>query len=481
MVAVFQNQIAQTLTSVAGIAKVQAILASDDYPTRQSVARKVCEQFDFRDWRGQHQTSTCVTALKRLERAGHIELPPSDGRGGWKRHPRGTGEAPPTPVNVPEHAGEVSGLELKLVVQETDRRLWNALLLREHPQGERIITGRQLRYLVYSDHGLLGALAVSASALHLEARDKWIGWDWQIRQQYLERVICLSRFLIRPAIECRNLASKVLGLFARRVGPDFEQRYGYRPWLIESFVDTTYHKGTCYRAANWARVGHSKGRGRYDSDRQAAESPQDIYLYCLDLEFRSHMGLARDAGAVALEPGDGLDGEQWAENEFGDAPLGDRRLSSRLVSIAAVKASDSTKPFTQCANGETAQMQGYYRFIEHLDHDAVSMETILEPHRQRTIKRMRNEPRVLCAQDTSVLDYSSLRGCTGLGPTGANKSGTKGRGLRRTPRWRLLPKVFHWALWTVSVSPASSMQNRPGNSAASCPSSRKRDTAGLSR
>ncbi|MBN2451714.1 MAG: hypothetical protein JXR77_15095 [Lentisphaeria bacterium] len=75
-------------------------------------------------------------------------------------------------------------------------------------------------------------------------------------------------------------------------------------------------------------------------------------------------------------------------------------------------------------------MQGYHRFIEHPDRDAVSMETILEPHRQRTIKRMRNETRILCPQDTTVLDYSSLRGCSGLGPTGANQSGTKGRGLR---------------------------------------------------
>ena len=124
------------------------------------------------------------------------------------------------------------------------------------------------------------------------------------------------------------------------------------------------------------------------------------------------------AGAVALGPADGLDGEQWAENEFGQAPLGDRRLSRRLVSIAAVKALDPAEPFTECANGKTAQMQGYHRFIEHPDRDAVSMETTLEPHRQRTIKRMRNEARVLCPQDSTILDYSSLHGCKGLGPTG---------------------------------------------------------------
>lgn len=373
MAAVAQNRIAQRLSTASGLIRVQSILAAGAYATRQSVAQEVCEQFSFLDWRGNHQISTCLTALKRLERAGRIELPTSGGRGGWKRHPRGTGEAPPVPTDVPDHAGEISGLELKLVAQEADLRLWNELLLREHPQGDRIITGRQLRYLVWSDHGLLGALGVSSSALHLESRDRWIGWDWGIRQKYLERVVCLSRLLIRPGVCCRNLASKVLGLFVRHIGPDFEQRYGYRPWLIESFVDTAHHPGTCYQAANWTRVGESKGRGRYDSDRRFAENPKDIYVYCLEPEFRGHMALPPDAGAVALGPADGLSGEQWAENEFAEAPLGDRRLSRRLVSIAAVKALDPTEPFSKCANGETARMQGYYRFIEYPDRDAVKI------------------------------------------------------------------------------------------------------------
>ena len=179
-------------------------------------------------------------------------------------------------MGVPGDAGEVSKLELRLVVDEADRRLWNELLLREHPQGDRIITGRQLRYLIWSDHGLLGAFGVSSSALHLEARDRWIGWDWEGRQKYLERVVCLSRFLIRPSVQCRNLASKLLGLFVRRVEVDFERHYGYRPWLIESFVDTEQHRGTCYRAANWTRVGCSKGRGRYDSAGQCDGSAKDV-------------------------------------------------------------------------------------------------------------------------------------------------------------------------------------------------------------
>lgn len=317
-----------------------------------------------------------------------------------------------------------------LVRSEAERRLWNELLLREHPQGEQIITGRQLRYLVRSAHGLLGALGVSASALHLEARDRWIGWDWELRSQYLERVICLSRFLIRPGLQCHNLASRVLGLFCRQVAVDMEQAYGCRPWLVESFVDTASHAGTSYRAANWQRVGHSKGRGRNDRENQASISAKDIYIYCLDPDFRKHLGLPHDAGAVVLKPGDGLDGDNWTEREFGGAPLGDKRLAKRLVAVAAVKAANPQEPFLECANGRSADMQGYYRFIEHPDEEALSMEAILRPHAERTVKRIRDQARVLCPQDSSDLDYSNLTDCSGLGQTGTNIRGAKAYGLR---------------------------------------------------
>lgn len=334
------------------------------------------------------------------------------------------------PVEVPEQAGDVQDLRLVVVRSEAERRLWNELLLREHPQGEQIITGRQLRYLVESAHGLLGALGVSASALHLEGRDRWIGWDWELRSQYLERVICLSRFLIRPGFQCRNLASRVLGLFCRQVAGDMERAYGIRPWLIESFVDSASHAGTCYRAANWQSVGNSKGRGRDDRENRAPLPAKDIYIYCLDPDFRKHLGLPHDAGAVALKPGDGLDGENWTEREFGGAPLGDKRLARRLVAVAAVKAANPQEPFLECANGRSADMQGYYRFIEHPDEDALSMEAILRPHAERTVKRIRGQARVLCPQDSSDLDYSDLTECSGLGQTGTNIRGAQAYGLR---------------------------------------------------
>ena len=115
-------------------------------------------------------------------------------------------------------------------------------------------------YAIGSAHGWLGAVGFAAPAQHLAARDAWIGWDRETRAQHLHRVIGMSRFLIRTP--CRNLASKVLGLCLRTVTRDFEKRYGYRPLLVETFVDLSRHDGASLRAANWQLAGESAGRGR---------------------------------------------------------------------------------------------------------------------------------------------------------------------------------------------------------------------------
>ena len=130
---------------------------------------------------------------------------------------------------------------------------------REHPRGAARHVGAQLRYLLVSDHGVLGALGFAASALTLAARDAFIGWDADLRCRQLHRVVALSRFLIRPSVRCRNLASKALGLCLRRLSDDFQRRYGYRPLLVETFVEKDRHAGTSLAAANWLRVGETAG------------------------------------------------------------------------------------------------------------------------------------------------------------------------------------------------------------------------------
>jgi hypothetical protein len=203
--------------------------------------------------------------------------------------------------------------------------------------------GRQLHYLVHSAHGWLGGLAFAAAALQLHARDRWIGWTVDERRAYLDRVVGLSRLLIRPGVRCKNLASHVLGLALARLAADFEARYGYAPWLAETFVDTVQVAGTCFRAANWTRVGTTRGRGRQDRDREQAESVKDIYVYPLVADFRERMGIPLRRGRGPLPLAAGLGGDAWAEQEFGGAPLGDARWSRRLVESARIQAQNPSR------------------------------------------------------------------------------------------------------------------------------------------
>ncbi len=126
-----------------------------------------------------------------------------------------------------------------------------------------------------------GGLAFSAAAWRLEARDRWIGWEEPARRQHLGQVLCNSRFLIRPQVRVPHLASQVLSVCLKRLRPDWQDRYGVEPVLVEMFVDRARFQGTSYRAANWTAVGSTRGRGRQDGAHRAAGVVKDVYLFAL--------------------------------------------------------------------------------------------------------------------------------------------------------------------------------------------------------
>jgi hypothetical protein len=434
-----QNQIKRTLSTAEAIESVRGLLEEENVSSRIELAELVCEEFGFQDPRGEHQWGGCLKALRELEAQGEFQLPPQR-RGKVRPVPRRLDRAVEEPRLVPGEVGEIGGLELILVEQESEMRIWNELMIREHPQGAGPLVGRQIRYLVGSEYGLLGGFGFAAPALQLADRDRWIGWDAEHRRRHLHGVVCLSRFLIRPSVACRNLASKVLSLSLERLEEDFERRYHYRPWLVESFVDTSQFSGASYRAGNWIRVGQTQGRGRQDRFSKREETIKDIYVYPLEKDFRTRvLGLAAGAGLGPLAPADGLDADNWAKQEFGSAPLGDARLSQRLVDIAKSKAEKPGRAFTGVAEGDWPTVKAYYRFIDHPDKEAIQMGHILQPHRERTVRRMKAKRTVLCIQDGSDMDYTSLAQCEGLGVIGTNQTAAKSRGLHLHTTFAVAP------------------------------------------
>jgi hypothetical protein len=427
-----QHQIKRTLEQPDSIESIRELLGRSAQAHRTALSDAVCRHFGFFDSRGATQVSGCAKALRELERAGHFVLPAGQDRDALRprkrRTPRGLGTPVAAPLDVPEQAGEVRALQLIKVDTAQDLRLWNELMS-EHPQGAGVMVGAQMRYLIGSEHGWLGGLGFGASAIKLGDRDQWIGWDVRQQREHMHRVIGMSRFLIRPSVRCHNLASMVLGMTLRTIAQDFEDQYKYRPWLVESFVDSDFFAGTCYQATNWTAVGKTKGRGRQDREHQSAKTVKAIYMYPLQASWRARMGVPEPLGLIALQAGEGLDGDAWASQEFGGAVLGDERLSERLVASARMQAAQPGQAFCAVAKGDWPATKGYYRFIDQPDDSPTTVAAILAPHRQCTVQRMKAHATALVIQDGTGLNFSGLAQCEGLGSIGTNQTGASSAGL----------------------------------------------------
>jgi Domain of unknown function (DUF4338)/Transposase DNA-binding/Transposase DDE domain len=424
-----QNEIKRTLKQDASIEVVQGLLANNEYTSRASLADSVCQHFGFLDARQRVQRAGCVKALKELEHAGHFVLPVAVHRGGTVKSPRRLDQAVPAAIDVPAQAGEVLALSLVIVDRLELMRVWNELMLREHPQGAGPLVGAQMRYLIGSEHGWLGGFGFGAAALQMADRDQWIGWSPDLRRQQMHRVVGMSRFLIRTAVDCQNLASMVQGMVLRRLGADYEAQYGYRPWLVESFVDTAHFVGTSYRAANWQEIGKTQGRGRQDRAHEHAKTVKTIYVYPLQADWRARLGVGEPVPLAALDVAEGLEGPGWAAQEFGGADLGDKRTNERLIEFAGTLAAMPGRAFCGAAQGDKSAIKSYYRMIEQPDDAQVTMAAILAPHQLRTVQRMKAQSTVLCIQDGTDVNYSRLAQCEGLGVIGSNQTGAQSGGL----------------------------------------------------
>jgi len=417
----------QRLEQPENVKLVRRLLAADPEPTRSGLAKDLCRRLDMRDPKGKWQIAGTAKALRELETQGLWTLPKPRSCHRGPLHPTRLGKPVPRPTAVPEDLSQLQGLRLVEVTDAEHLALWNELMLREHPLHDGRLVGRTLRYLIGSDHGWLGGLGYGSAALYLEARDQWLGWNEEQRHQYLERVLGMTRFLIRASVHCPNLASHVLGVAARRVPVDFERRYGLRPWLLESFVETPTYAGACYQAANWVCVGQTKGRGR-NGPRHAGKSLKDIYLYGLVDDLPERLGVERFPWS-ALNPESGLDAEGWTEQEFGGCQLGDQTLTRRLVEITRQKASQPGASYAQACGGDGSALKAYYRFLNP-KHREVTLEQILQGHHTQTLRRMKGQKLVLVPQDSCELNLSTRAACEDWGQIGTNQTGAQSQGLR---------------------------------------------------
>jgi Domain of unknown function (DUF4338) len=254
------------------------------------IARTVCELLEWTRPNGELKNHECRQLLERLQAEGLLKLPEVRKLGG--RGPRradGSGSCE-EPALVACAASECEPLQLVLVEGPAASRRWREQVERHHYLGCRVPFGAHLRYWVCSRERELACLLWTSPAWKMQARDKWIGWSDEQRRGNLQAIVNNGRFLVLPWVRVKGLASKILALSARQMPHDWEIGYGYRPLLLETLVDATRFRGTCYRAANWIHVGQTAGRGRMDREHRAhGQDAKDIYLYPLVRDARQRL------------------------------------------------------------------------------------------------------------------------------------------------------------------------------------------------
>jgi hypothetical protein len=255
--------------SLAELQGVTEVVADGQGASRTQLMDRVCRRLNWRRPTGSLKIRECRDLLERLQRDGWLQLPPK------RRAGRPTGSrtrVPHTAHGEPGAAlvgtvGQFGSLTLEPVADRADHRWFRELVGRYHYLGYRVPFGAHLRYLAFvsqPERAVVAALQVSSAAWRLAVRDRWIGWDDATRARNLQRVVSHSRFVVLPWVRVRNLASRLLSVLARQLPGDWQARYGVTPLLLETMVDVSRFRGTCYRAANWLELGQTAGRGRMD-------------------------------------------------------------------------------------------------------------------------------------------------------------------------------------------------------------------------
>lgn len=271
-----------------------------DHPTwtRHGLCKEICQHWQWSTATGQLKTFAARSLLLKLEQRHLINLPPvRTSMIRPERKPAAGLKVVPDKNPITTSLAELQ--PLKIIVPQKgslENQRFEYYLLHHHYLGFNRTVGENIKYLIQDRFGRdLGCVLFGSAAWKTEDRDRFIGWSDRVRQQNVNLITNNTRFLILPWVTVPHLASHVLGLILRRLNRDWLDKYGHQVYLVETFVDQNRFKGTCYKAANWTRIGQTKGRSRQDRYTKLKVPIKDIYLYPLTSRFKKMLS---DPGAV---------------------------------------------------------------------------------------------------------------------------------------------------------------------------------------
>lgn len=235
----------------------------------------------------------CGSATMKVDFSATVDLRPDNDNPKTAMQPinKTNNIVPPVPpvVNTDAIAGKLNEFGSATVTPINGsgwEPLWDQWVKRHHYLGYRRLLGHRLKYFAFLEDRPVAALSWSAPALKLAVRDCFIGWSTKQRKQHLHQLAANSRFLILPWVQVSNLASHVLSLNIARLADDWLRYFTHRLLLLETFVDSRYFEGTCYKASNWQYLGKTYGSTKQGMGYRYHGNPKEVYLYVLDPDFR---------------------------------------------------------------------------------------------------------------------------------------------------------------------------------------------------
>lgn len=203
---------------------------------------------------------------------------------------------------IVDQLSNLAPVSIKLISGSELEPQWDQLVRRYHYLGYQRLIGHRLKYIALIEDLPVAALSWSAPALKLAARDRFIGWSDAQRKRHLNQLASNSRFVILPYVKIPNLASHVLSLNIAQLKKDWQQHFSRRLLVLETFVDSRYFKGTCYKAANWLHVGDTYGSSKQGKGYSYHGTAKEIYLYVLEPNFRSIISCRQKAPSLFHRP-----------------------------------------------------------------------------------------------------------------------------------------------------------------------------------
>ena len=273
------------------IAFIKQLLA--DHPSwhRTRLSRELCKTWQWCRPDGQPKDMACRSLLLKLERASYITLPPRQARSMNGFRKESTASVPHETEEIRCSLDTLVPLTITPVSPQSDAHpLFNCLLFQYHYLGHRTTVGENMKYLV-QDRACrpLACVLFGSAAWKTSPRDEFIGWDRRTRERNLGNITNNSRFLILPWVKVPHLASHILSQVSRRICADWMAKYGHPIYLLETFVDRSRFRGTCYQAANWILTGQTRGRTRNDREHSIHAPVKDVYVYPLSKHFRREL------------------------------------------------------------------------------------------------------------------------------------------------------------------------------------------------